>query len=302
MRVEVVKGSLVATLAALVWSTYYIFVTLVKALDPLSLFFYPSLFGGLLFALYGLYRKRKIPLPSRKRDYFIPGVGYFISQMLIILSTVANGGVLTSTFILLGDTIVSPSVIFLLGRNRYMPRVSLLFLGLIILVAAASLLTLYGGYVSSSSAYGILLLLLVPPTLSLFFIYTNQRIMVEGMEEILTPAFLVSCLFVLVYAIADRSFRPVEFVGLSQLAILAVIGVSTMFVGYVLFFRASAVAGFTLSSILMALIPPFTLILSVAFLATHASLLAVTMIVCAAIGAILCTLAFAEEAAVRTKS
>lgn len=299
MRVEVLKGSFVATLAALVWSTYYIFVTLVKTLDPLSLFFYPSLVGGLLFLVYGLLRKGKLPHPSRKRDYFIPGIGYFISQMLIIISTVANGGVLTSTFILLGDTIVSPSVIFLLARNRYMPKLNLLLLGLFVLVAATSILTLYGGYVSTGSAFGIVLLLLVPPTLSLFFIYTNQRIMEEGMEEILAPAFLVSCLFVLIFALVEGSFRPVAFGGFDSLSILVIIGVSTMFVGYILFFRASAVAGFTLSSILMALIPPFTLVLSVIFLSSHVTSLAVIMIVFAAIGAIICTLAFAEETTVR---
>lgn len=302
MRVEVLKGSFLATLAAFVWSTYYIFIVLVKSLDPLSLFFYPSLFGGILFLCYGLLRKGRIPLPSRKRDYLLPGVGYFVSQMLIVLSTVANGGVLTSTFILLGDTIVSPSVIYYLGRNRFRPKLNLLFVGLFVLVTSAAVLTLYGGYVATRSILGVILLLAIPPALSLFFVYTNDRIMADGMEEILTPAFLISCVFVLPFVIFEGSLRPVVFGDIIQLSVLIVIGVIIMFVGYILFFRASAVAGFTLSSILMALIPPFTLVLGVFFLGSGASLLSVTMIVFAALGASLCTIAFAEENAVKKRS
>ncbi len=297
MRVGVIQGSGLATTAALVWATYYIFIPAVDSLDPLSLFFYPSLAGAALFFAYGFLLKGKVPRPSRRRDYLLPGLGYFASQMLIILSTLSNGGVLTSTFILLGDTIVSPSVIFALGRYRFRPRLRLLLIGLVVLVTSAAMLTLFGGYAATGSAVGILLLILIPPSLSLFFVYTNDRIMADGMAEILASAFLISSLFILVYSAVIRQSYPVAFGDLHSLAVLIIIGLTSMFAGYLLFFKASSLTGFTLSSILMALIPPFTLILGVIFLGISATVESSVLIVLAAVGAGLCTLAFAEGGA-----
>ncbi len=294
MRAAVIKGSALAALSALVWATYYVFVPWIDALSPLSLFFYPSLFGALLFLVYGFYTTGRIPHPARARDYFIPGAGYFASQMLIILSTVSNGGVLTSTFILLGDTIISPSIIFLLGLNRFKPRLPLLALGMAVLVLSAAFLTTYGGFTAAKSAEGLILLVLIPPSLSLFFVYTNERIMAEGMAQILMPAFLVSSLFVAGYAAVVRQSYPLEFNGVRDLLVLATIGVTSMFAGYMLFFAASRMTGFTLSSILMALIPPFTLILGVLFLGLRANAWIIALIILAALGAGLCTVAFAE--------
>lgn len=298
MRTVVFKGSVIASTAAFVWSTYYVFVISIDVLDPLSLFFYPALFGGVLFALYGLYARGKIPRPSMKRDYLLPGVGYSSSQLLIVLSTVVNGGVLTSTFILLGDTILSPLIVYLIGRGRFKPNPGLLFAGMAVLVTSAAVLTLFGGTIGARSMYGIVLLLLIPPALSLFFVYTNERIMAEGMAEILTPAFLSSSLFVLAYVLFTGRTHPVAFGSASDLAVLFVIGATSMFLGYILFFKASRMTGFTLSSILMALIPPFTLILGVIFLGLLATAVSVLLIILAAFGAILCTLAFAEESGV----
>lgn len=294
MREGVIGGSFVATTAAFVWATYYVFVILIDALNPIALFLYPALVGGLLFLAYGLLRRGRIPRPSRTRDYLLPGAGYLASQILILLSTLANGGVLTSTFILLGDTIVSPSIVFALGRNRYRPKLALLSAGLLVLVTSAAVLTLYGGSLGARSAWGMVLLLLIPPSLSLFFVYTNERIMAEGVAEILTPAFLVSSVLILVYVLASGHSSSLSFGGASELVILLLIGATSMFVGYVLFFRASRMTGFTLSSILMALIPPFTLILGVLFLGLTATIATSFLIVLAAVGAVLCTLAFAE--------
>lgn len=294
MRAAVIRGSALAALSAFVWSTYYVFVPLIDTLSPLSLFFYPSLFGALLFLAYGFFKTGRLPHPARARDYLLPGAGYFASQMLIILSTVSNGGVLTSTFILLGDTIISPSIIFILGLNRFKPRLQMLAPGMILLVSSAAFLTLYGGFPAAKSAEGLVLLVLIPPSLSLFFVYTNERIMAEGMAQILMPAFLVSSLFVAGYAAVARQSYPLEFSGARDLLVLSVIGITSMFVGYILFFAASRITGFTLSSILMALIPPFTLILGVLFLGLTASGWIIALIILAAIGAGLCTIAFAE--------
>ena len=299
MRIVVFKGSIIASLAAFVWSTYYVFVISIDALNPLSLFFYPALFGGVLFVGYGAYTRGKIPRPSMKRDYILPGIGYSSSQLLIVLSTVANGGVLTSTFILLGDTIISPLIVYFIGRSRFRPSPALLFPGMAVLIASAAALTLFGGTIGARSLSGVILLLLIPPALSLFFVYTNERIMAEGMAEILTPAFLSSSLFVLVYVLLTGRTYAVAFGGFANLAVLFVIGATSMFLGYILFFRASRTTGFTLSSILMALIPPFTLILGAMFLGIVATSVSIFLIILAALGAVICTLAFAEEPGVR---
>ena len=118
--------------------------------------------------------------------------------------------------------------------------------------------------------------------------------MAEGMAQILMPAFLVSSLFVAGYAAVVRQGYPLEFNGVRDLLVLAAIGVTSMFAGYMLFFAASRMTGFTLSSILMALIPPFTLILGILFLGLRATGWIIALIVMAALGAGLCTIAFAE--------
>ncbi len=299
MRSSTLAGAFLAVSAAFVWATYYVFVAYGRSIDAAALFFYPSLFGSLFFIAHGALNGRSFPLPSKRRDYLLPAAGYISSQLLIIYSILLNGGVVTSIFILVGDTILSPTIIFASGRNRFRPRLPLLAGGVAVLVSSAAVLTILGGRITSTSDEGILLLILIPPALSLFFVYTNERIMADGMSRILGPTFLVSAAFTALYAVAAGTPAILYPHSPQDLLLLLVIGLTSMYAGYLLFFRASRSAGFTLTSILMALIPPFTLVLEVIFLGFEATPLAALLIALAAFGAVLCTLAYSEEPLMR---
>ncbi len=294
MKRDIAAGSSVAVLSAFIWSTYYIFLHMLGRLSYFSLFLYPSLVGGVLFLVYGAMTGGSLHLPSRKQDLLIPALGYLASQFMIILSTEINGGVITATFVLIGDAIVSPAIIYSIGRNRFVPNFSLFFPGIALLVASSVALSLFGGQFSVHSLYGLLLVAIVPVLIALFFVYTNERIMTEGMATILAPTFFVSSALAFIPLLILQ--EPVTFLppNAGSALILFVIGASSMFAGYWLFFAASRLTGFTLTSILMCMIPVFTLLLSVSLIGVSLTPASVGLVFAAVSGAAMCTLAFSE--------
>jgi drug/metabolite transporter (DMT)-like permease len=294
MNARIFAGSSLAVMAAFFWSTYYIFLHMIGGADAFTVFIYPSLVGGLLFVLYGFIADGGIRLPERKADLLIPALGYLSSQIVIILSARINGGVLTSTFVLVGDAILSPAIIFALGRNRFIPRFSLFTPGLLLLVVSALVLSVYGGRFAVHSVIGLALIVADPVLVSLFYVYLNGRIMIDGMARILAPTFLVSSLISVPLFLLIYPSIPADVPGMNEFLILAVIGVTSMFAGYYLFFAASRISGFTLSSILMSMIPVFTLILSAAFISVPLTFSSVVLVFVAVFGASLCTISFSE--------
>ena len=294
MNTRIFAGSSLAIMAAFFWSTYYIFLHMIGRADAFTVFIYPSLVGGFLFALYGFVSEGNIRLPERKADLLIPAFGYLSSQIVIIFSARINGGVLTSTFVLVGDAILSPFIIFALGRNRFIPRFSLFIPGLLVLVVSAFVLSAFGGKFAVHSLAGLVLIVADPILISLFYVYLNGRIMIDGMARILAPTFLVASLISLPVFLF---LYPVFYIGVPdpyELLVLIVIGVTSMFGGYFLFFAASKISGFTLSSILMSMIPVFTLLLSAAFISIPLTFSSVVLVFLAVFGASLCTLSFGE--------
>jgi drug/metabolite transporter (DMT)-like permease len=291
---EVAAGSSIAVASAFVWSTYYIFLHMLGKLSYFSIFLYPSLAGGILFVLYGLITEGRVRLPSKKRDIIIPALGFLASQFMIILSTEVNGGVITATFVLVGDAIISPSIIYLIGRNRFVPNLSLFFPGIVLLVVSSAILSLFGGQFGVHSLYGLMLIVTVPVLIALFFVYTNERIMVDGMARILTPTFFISSLIVFFPFLIISPQVVLALPDYADILILIVTGATSMFAGYLLFFAASRLTGFTLTSILMCMIPVFTLLLSAALIGVSLTTTSLGLIIAAVLGAALCTIAFSE--------
>ncbi|MBX8637606.1 MAG: DMT family transporter [Thermoplasmata archaeon] len=294
MKREVAAGSSVAVLSAFVWSTYYIFLHMLGTLSYFSVFLYPSLVGGILFLVYGAVKGGHFSLPSRKLDIVLPALGYLSSQFMIIFSTEINGGVITATFVLIGDAILSPAIIYSIGRNRFVPNFSLFFPGIAILVISSATLSLFGGQFGVHSLYGLLLVSIVPVLIAVFFVYTNERIMVDGMARILTPTFFASSAIVILPALLIHDPVALMIPNFSDMLILFVIGATSMFAGYLLFFAASKLTGFTLTSILMCMIPVFTLLLSVSLIGFSLTPVSVALVIGAVSGATMCTIAFGE--------
>ncbi|MBX8631605.1 MAG: DMT family transporter [Candidatus Thermoplasmatota archaeon] len=294
MNGRIIVGSVVAVAAAFVWSTYYIFLHMLGSASSFALFAYPSVVGGLSFIAFGFFSGGGIKLPSRKADIFVPATGYLSSQIVIILSARINGGVLTSTFILVGDAILSPVIIFALGRNRFVPNFSLFLPGLLVLVASAIALSVYGGRFGVHSLPGLILIIADPVLISFFYVYINGRIQADGMARILSPTFLVSALISLPLFLLLDPGTPLEVPGMQELFILLIIGITSMFAGYYLFFVSSRISGFTLASVLMSMIPVFTLLLGALFIAIPLTAVSLLLVILAVSGASLCTISFGE--------
>ncbi len=294
MKREVAAGSSVAVLSAFVWSTYYVFLHMLGRTSYFSIFLYPSLVGGVLFLIYGAVKERGIHLPTRKADLLIPALGYLSSQLAIIFSTLVNGGVITATFVLIGDAIMSPAIIYLIGRNRFIPNFLLFLPGIILLILSSVALTLFGGQFAVHSLYGLMLVGIVPVLISIFFVYTNERIMTDGMARILAPTFFVSSAIAFFPMLFLQDPVAMVIPGISDLLILLAIGATSMFAGYWLFFAASELTGFTLTSILMCMIPVFTLLLSVSLIGFSLTPVSVLLVIGAVLGSAMCTLAFSK--------
>jgi len=291
-------GAGAAMLAAFLWSTYYIFIHYLGAYSPLILFSIPSIIGGLLFLFLAAVTGRRL-IAVRHRHFILPSAGYFASQMVIIISALLNGGVITAVFILIGDALLSPLLVFMLGWNRAVPKKSIFVPGVVILMLSASLLSLYGHLVKVQSFTGMTALVFTPVFTSLYFIYTDRSIMQEGVSAVLAPAFLIPGLLSLPFL---AFYGRIPVISPRDIFLFLSIGATSMFAGYLLFFEASRISTFVLSSVLMSMIPVFTLLLSVSLISGRISTIAFPLTAAAVLGAVLCTLSYTHAEVASTES
>ncbi|MEM3852282.1 MAG: DMT family transporter [Methanomassiliicoccales archaeon] len=288
----IIRTGALSAMAAFVWASYYPLLFFVRELGPLSLFFYPSLFGGIAFLGYG-FLARKTGRPTRKRDFVIPAAGYLSSQWSIILSSLLNGVILTSTFVLLGDTLLSPAIMILGGRSKNRPIMPYFITGMAILLFSVIFLSVQGPLKVEFSPLPMAVLVLTPVLVSLFFIYTNERIETDGLVSILTPCFLVAALISLPLVLTGR-IGGLN-VNMVELGVLISIGITSMFLGYLFFFVASDSGNFVLASVLMSLIPVFTVILQSLIYRRFPGIFDVLLIAGVCAGAAICTLGFSAQ-------
>jgi|GEM_PF-3472541 drug/metabolite transporter (DMT)-like permease len=278
---KITAGSLLAGAAALVWASYYPLLYMIQGISPGLLFALPTAIGAACF------------IPYLKRNVISTGavaaVLFAASQFSIIFSTELNGVVLTSTFVLFGDAVLSPVLIYALGRMQERPAMNIFFPGAAFLIISSFLLT-YSSASGPSGFPGILALVLTPLLVSVYFIYLNEGIRMKG-TGVLSTTFLLAALFSppLLYIF------PVGAVSLKTVAIMVIMGVTSMYAGYLLFFKAVKYTGFVLSSVLMSLIPVFAALLQliVNHRATHSESMLLVVAACA--GAVLCAFSFSRD-------
>ena len=187
------------------------------------------------------------------------GALYFVQQFLIILSTERNGSVITTIAVLFGDVILSPALSIALKINLMKLDYRLFSLSLAIMIPASVLLVAYGKTITVDGILGTVLLFGVMLAVPFLFLTLNMLITVKGSFHALAGTFFWPGTVSLAAGLAIFHQGPASIALLPTLSLL-VTGVTSMGVAYLFFFRASRVSGFAITSVLQALIPPFTLI------------------------------------------
>lgn len=217
------------------------------------------------------------------------GALYFVQQFLIILSTERNGSVITTIAVLFGDVILSPALSIALKINLMKLDYRLFSLSLTIMIPASVLLVAYGKTITVQGILGAALLFGVMLAVPFLFITLNMLITVKGSFHALAGTFFWPGIVSLAVGLVIIPHTLFSFSFLPTISLL-VTGITSMGVAYLFFFRASRLSGFAVTSVLMALIPPFTLITTHFTESAYVSAISLSLIAVASIGAAIAVL------------
>lgn len=280
-----------ALLAAFVWSTYYFFTLHLEAIGVgvVPIVAYPFLAGGLGYLAYLVATGAAPGLGPILRDpvQYARVPVLLAMQGTVVVATFGVGPVDTSLLTLVGDVVLTPLLVVALfreGGDRF--RHPLFVLGILVSTLGASLTIAAGGGAHGIGGLSGAVALGVPFTVAAYFIWTARAARSSSAALLVTPATLVAAGVVMALA-------PWLPGGLASLAVgdplalllLVVNGLLSFFVGPLLYFRAIARAGLLLPSVLMAMIPVFTLLLAVALGAPAPELFGALGVPVAAVGA-----------------
>lgn len=280
-----------ATLAAFLWSTYYVFVLwLAPTTAPSAVLVLPFLVGGAIFAGYAFanghgaaFWKLWTDPAAWLRILFALGM-----QISTLAATYTAGPIDTSLLALIGDVVAAPLVLMLLyfeGRDRLRSREFIAGLGLSL---AGGALTIVGGHaISPISGWAVLVIPILPLSVALYFVMTARAARTVPMAALNAQAFLGAGLVLLVASpLIPGGASGLIALTPATLGLLLVLGAVTFFVAPWFYFLAIERAGLLLTALLMASIPVFTLALAVGVLGIVPTLIGALGVPVALIGAI----------------
>ena len=256
--------------------------------SQIIIFAIPSLAGSIIFIVPLLLKTKSLNFLTDRRVMFT-GVLYFVQQFLIILSTERNGSVITTIAVLFGDVILSPALSIALRINLMKLDYRLFSLSLAIMIPASVLLVAYGKTITVNGILGVALLFGVMLAVPFLFLTLNMLITVKGSFHALAGTFFWPGIVSLAVGLAIFHQGPFS-IGFLPVLSLLVTGVTSMGVAYLFFFRASRLSGFAITSVLQALIPPFTLITTHFTESAYVSAISLGLIAVASIGAAIAVL------------
>jgi drug/metabolite transporter (DMT)-like permease len=278
--------------AAFLWASYYAFVlTLAPTVPPSGLVVWPFVFGGLGYLAWTLLGGHARAFGSLSRSWVAwSRVGLLVVMQLAVLAeTFLAGAVDTSLLTLVGDVVLTPLlVMYALGEGRERARDPLLVGGVLLATAGAALTILAGGTVRPLTAAAAGVGAALPFVVAVYFLSAAR-------ESRRTPTSAVVAHSTLLAAVGTLALSPLVPGGLVGLGIpsvpafvlLATLGLTSFFVAPAMYFRAVEEAGMVLPAVLMASIPVFTLLLSVALFAQVPPLLGIVGVPLAVVGATL---------------
>ncbi|MCI4346341.1 MAG: hypothetical protein L3K07_06265 [Thermoplasmata archaeon] len=285
------RATVLALLAALLWSSYYLFILALEGSVALSaLLVYPFLAGGIAYAVWAVVRgeSRNFVAGFRRPGSYLRIALFLGTQTLLLLVTLSGGPVDAALLSLVGDVVLTP--VFaraLVGEGRGLLS-NPLFLGGMVLATSGSVLTiLEGGSTHSLSLLATVAGVFLPIVLAGFFISAAEENLRQPISTVAGGAALGAGVGAVLIAPLLPGGWPGLAVGPYPFALLGVGGVVTFFIAPDLYFRAIRRAGLLLPSLLMTAIPVFTLGFTVSVTRTVPSPLGLAGIPIAALGGLI---------------
>jgi len=278
--------------AAFLWSTYYFFVLAASpAVAPSALLCYPLLIGG---ALYALWCSREGHFRSFLRlwasgEAWIRAAILFGLQVSILAGTYLVGPVDTALLSLVGDVVLTPLLVMTILRDSRERARSLPFVGGLALSLVGASMTIIGGQsVAPIVGWGWLIVIAVPLTAALYLVATARAMREAPTSAIVAQDTLGSGLLaLLVLPLVPGGFAGLVVHGGFNILLVVSLGVVTFFLAAELYFVSIERAGLILTTLLMAFIPVFTLVLSILLLNLTFPLVAILGLPLAVAGAAL---------------
>ncbi|MCI4321271.1 MAG: DMT family transporter [Thermoplasmata archaeon] len=280
-----------ALAAAFLWAAYYSFVlALAPYVAPSGLIVWPFVFGGIAYLTWTFVAThgRHLVRLSRSATAWARVLLLVLMQLSVLAETFLAGPVDTSLLSLIGDVVLTPILVMtVLREGREQARDPLFVGGVVLASVGAGLTIVAGGAVRPLTAAAALVAALVPFVVAIYFLSAAQ-------ENRRTPTAAVvahATVFAALGSVLLSPLLPGGFGGLAidsgrSLVLLVVLGTTSFFIAPAMYFRAIEEAGLVLPAVLMASIPVFTLLLSVALFGQIPPWLGIVGVPLAVLGAI----------------
>jgi drug/metabolite transporter (DMT)-like permease len=281
-----------ALLAAFIWAGYYFFIlALTPTTRSAALFTYPFLFGGLTYTGWAIRSGHgRIWLSLWASPMAWARVALIVTMQLSVLaSTYLAGPVETSLLTLVGDVVMTPALLLLLfGEGRAQVRSPSFLAGISLSTLGASLTIIGGTALHALPLVALPLAVIVPASVALYFLASARANRRLPSSAVVGQATLGGGLI----GVGLSPLFPGGFAGLAipsveALLLLVALGVTSFYIGPVLYFWAIERAGMILPALLMSTIPVFTLLLAVLIDRSLPAWLATAGVPIAVLGAIL---------------
>lgn len=281
-----------ALLAAFIWAGYYFFIlALTPTTRSAALFTYPFLFGGLTYTGWALRSGHgRIWLSLWASPMAWARVALIVTMQLSVLaSTYLAGPVETSLLTLVGDVVMTPALLLLLfGEGRAQARSPSFLAGITLSTLGASLTIIGGTALHALPLVALPLAVIVPASVALYFLASARANRRLPSPAVVGQATLGGGLIGIVLSpLFPGGFASLAIPSVGALLLLVALGVTSFYLGPVLYFWAIERAGMILPALLMSTIPVFTLLLAVLIDRSLPAWLATAGVPVAVLGAIL---------------
>ena len=277
--------------AALGWSSYYIFVLrITPGTAPSAILVYPFLVGGFAYAGWAVAGGHGRSFARLWRDpsaYLRTGLLVGM-QFSVLAATYLTGPVDASLLSLIGDAVATPLIVaFVLGRHREQIRSRLFAVGLVVSLAGVTMTIVGGRSLTTVHSWGWLVVPAVPLTVAFYFLLTARANERAPASAVVGQSMLAAGLFCLILApLVPGGWAGVAAVSVGPWLVLVVIGLTSFFLAPALYFVALHRVGLVIPPMLMTGIPVFTLLLSAIVLGLALPIIAILGIPVAVVGAL----------------
>jgi drug/metabolite transporter (DMT)-like permease len=210
-------------------------------------------------------------------------------QLSVLASTYLAGPVETSLLTLVGDVVMTPALLLLLfGEGRAQVRSPSFLAGITLSTVGASLTIIGGTALHALPLVALPLAVIVPASVALYFLASARANRRLPSSAVVGQATLGGGLIgVVLSPLFPGGFPSLAIPSVEALLLLGALGVTSFYIGPVLYFWAIERAGMILPALLMSTIPVFTLLLAVLIDRSLPAWLATAGVPIAVLGAIL---------------